>query len=70
MTSQTDKNESDRRAALAFLWTLITAAIAGIGLYLSYLGTWNVENVIAMVSPFLALDGVFINSYFKGKETQ
>jgi len=56
--------ETDYRAVLAFLWTILTFAII---FYLIYKGG-AIQDVASIAGLFLPLDAVFIQSYFKSKE--
>jgi len=56
--------ETDYRAWLAFIWTFLTFAIA----ILALLKNLDVKDIITIISPFVTLDAVFINAYFKSKE--
>ena len=64
MMSVINPSEKDYRAWLAFLWTGITALLVVIMAWRGY----SVQDIATMASPFLTLDAVFINSYFKSKE--
>ena len=56
--------ESDYRALLAFMWTILTFTII---FYTIYKGG-ALQDVASIAGLFLPLDAVFIQSYFKSKE--
>ena len=64
MSTIINPTEKDYRAWLAFLWTGITAGVVILMVWRGY----SVQDAVTLASPFLALCGVFINSYFKSKE--
>lgn len=59
--------EKDRRAILAFMWTLLTGALAFLGVFMAYQGKWKVEDITSLLSVFIPLDAIFIRDYFHDK---
>lgn len=64
MSTITNPTETDYRAWLAFMWTVLTFALV----FILILRENNLQDVGIIVGLFLPLDAVFIQSYFKAKE--
>lgn len=64
MSEPVKVTNADYRAIIAGLWTLLTGAIVLLGIYKSY----SIQDIGVLLIPFITLDTVFINAYFKSKE--
>jgi hypothetical protein len=67
LTNIVTATDTDYRAIIAFVWSFLTFAL---GFYMIYIqgNSLELDNILALLSPFLTLDAIFINSYFKSKE--
>ena len=56
--------EKDYRAALAFLWSILTFLL----LFYAIKVGWDTQEVLSLAGSLFALDIIFIKAYFDAKE--
>lgn len=49
------------------MWTLLTAAVAILGIFMAYKGKWEVKDIVSLLGVFIPLDAIFIRDYFHDK---